>query len=128
MNVVLVDDPRFHVTLDCKELMLVEPERQQAVYDAIVKEIRQLIELGTFEWDWLKPGARPLSSRLVLKTKYLADGSFDKEKARLTIRGCFQVAGRDYNDTFAPTAKATTGRILDAISVLRGWELSLIHI
>ena len=53
----------------------------------------------------------------------MADGSFDKEKARLTIRGCFQVAGRDYNDTFAPTAKATTGRVLDAISVLRGWDI-----
>lgn len=118
-DIKLVDDPRFQVTLDVKELAETEPSRRQVVYDSIVKEIRQLIDLGTFEWDWLKPGARPLSSRLVLKTKYHADGSFDKEKCRLTIRGCFQVAGRDFDNTYAPTAKAVSGRLLDAVKVIR---------
>ena len=88
-----------------------------------MREIHQLLDLGTFEWDWLPPGAKTLSSRLVLKVKYHADGSYDKHKARLTIRGCFQVAGRDYDETFAPAANVTTGRILDAIAVLRGWKL-----
>jgi hypothetical protein len=120
-DIKLIDDPRFVVSLDVKELKETEPARRQIVYDAIVKEVRQLIELGTFEWEYLKPGAKPLSSRLVLKTKYHADGSFDKEKCRLTIRGCFQVAGRDYDNTFAPTAKAVTGRLLDAAKVLRGF-------
>ena len=122
--IALVDDPRFHVSADLKELEEIEDtkERQQT-YDAIVKEIRQLIELGTFEWAWLPDNTRPLSCKLVLKVKYHADGSYDKHKARLTVRGCFQVPGRDFEETFAPTAGQTTSRILDAVAVLRGWKL-----
>ena len=124
VGIKLVDDPRFSIAADLKELQEIEdPMERQSTYDAIVKEIRQLIELGTFEWDWLPDRAKPLSCKLVLKVKYHADGSYDKHKARLTVRGCFQVPGRDFEETFAPTAGQTTSRILDAIAVLRGWKL-----
>ena len=50
--------------------------------DAIWKEIKGLVDLGTFSLEPLPAGQRALDSRIVLKVKYRADGSFDKNKAR----------------------------------------------
>ena len=50
--------------------------------DAIVwKEIKGLVDLGTFSLEPLPAGQRALDSRIVLKVKYRADGPFDKNKA-----------------------------------------------
>ena len=123
-DIKLVDDPRFKISADLKELEGIrDPIERQRMYDAVVLEVKQLLELGTFEWDYLPQGAKPLSSRLVLKVKYHADGSYDKHKARLTIRGCFQVPGRDFEETFAPTGNAETNRLMDIIAVTRGYKL-----
>ena len=46
--------------------------------DAIWKEIKGLVDLGTFSLEPLPAGQRALDSRIVLKVKYRADGSFDK--------------------------------------------------
>ena len=56
--------------------------------DAIWKEIKGLVDLGTFSLEPLPAGQRALDSRIVLKVKYRADGSFkfDKNKARLLRR------------------------------------------
>ena len=51
--------------------------------DAIWKEIKGLlVDLGTLSLEPLPAGQRALDSRIVLKVKYRADGSFDKNKAR----------------------------------------------
>ena len=58
--------------------------------DAIWKEIKGLVDLGTFSLEPLPAGQRALDSRIVLKVKYRADGSFDKNKARLLrLRRCW---------------------------------------
>ena len=120
----LVDDPRFAISADLDELnRITDPLERQRMYDAIVLEIKQLVELGTFEWADLPAGSRPISSRLVLKVKYFASGEYNKHKARLTIRGCCQRAGKDYTESFAPTASSNSGRILDAVAVLNNWQL-----
>ena len=51
--------------------------------DAIwnLKEIKGLVDLGTFSLEPLPAGQRALDSRIVLKVKYRADGPFDKNKA-----------------------------------------------
>ena len=43
--------------------------------------------LGTFELVDRTVDVKELSSRIVLKVKYKADGSYDKHKARLVTRG-----------------------------------------
>ena len=64
-----------------------------------------------------------LSTRLVLKVKYKADGSFDKYKARLVVRGFLQREGRDFYQTFTPTAEMSTFRVLAAEAAHHGWRI-----
>ena len=59
-------------------------EQRADILDAIWKEIKGLVDLGTFSLEPLPAGQRALDSRIVLKVKYIADGSFDKNKATST--------------------------------------------
>lgn len=58
-----------------------------------------------------------ISCKWVLKLKHKANGEVDKYKARLVARGFTQEKGFDYNETYSPTAKFTTFRVLMAIAV-----------
>ena len=122
-NLVLFEDERFSVGCDIKELLETPEHLKQPMYDAIVKEITTLIEMGTFEWDNKPSGAKELPTRIVLKTKYNADGSFDKYKARLVVKGFLQRLGHDYNDTFTPTSDVGTFRTLLSLSGRFGWRV-----
>ncbi|KAL0560868.1 hypothetical protein IC582_001283 [Cucumis melo] len=59
----------------------------------------------------------------VLRTKLNADGSINKHKARLVVKGYAQIFGVDYSDTFAPVARMDTIRLLFAIAAQKGWKL-----
>eukprot|EP00873_Tetraselmis_striata_P003478 jgi/Tetstr1/423742/TSEL_014374.t1 len=59
----------------------------------------------------------------VFKTKRNADGSLARYKARLVAKGFSQVHGIDYNDTFAPTVKFTTLRIIFSLAAHYGMGL-----
>ena len=50
------------------------------------------------------------------KVKYGANGQVDKLKARYVVKGNAQIEGLDYFDTYAPTWKPETFRILLAIA------------
>ena len=57
-----------------------------------------------------------LPGKWVYKVKYGADGQIDKYKARYVAKGFAQVEGLDFSDTYAPTCKPETFRILLAIA------------
>jgi hypothetical protein len=64
-----------------------------------------------------------IDCRWVYKVKRKADGSFDRNNARLVAKGFKQRYGIDYEDTFSPVVKAATIRIVLSIVVSRGWTL-----
>lgn len=70
----------------------------------------------------LPPNKKAIGSKWIYKTKYKADGTVDRKKARLVILGCHQTYGEDYGETFAPVAKLTTVRTLLAVAAMTGWE------
>ena len=92
-------------------------EKRAGMLKAIAKELQDLASLGTFKWCRLPDDRRAMSSKLVLKIKYKADGSFQKFKGRLVARGFEARPGVDFFGTFAPMASMTTVRTVFALAV-----------
>ncbi len=67
---------------------------------------------GTWEIIKMPPGKCAIGSRWFLKVKYNADDSLDRYKARLVAKGYSQYPGFDYKETFAPTVRYSTIRIV----------------
>jgi len=59
----------------------------------------------------------------VYKVKYKVDETLDKYKARLVARGFSQKEDIDYEDTFAPTAKMSTIRLVPALAAQFNWKV-----
>ena len=93
------------------------------MYDAMVAEMQSVLSMKVFKWAKMPLKAKPISTRMVLKTKLLADGSFDKHKARLCVRGFMQKEGVNYNDTFTPTSDLNVFRSLLSHSALHNWSV-----
>ena len=59
----------------------------------------------------------------MFRTKLNVDGSINKHKARLVVKGYAQIFCVDFSDTFAPVARLDTIRLLIAIVAHRGWRV-----
>ncbi|KAD5960305.1 hypothetical protein E3N88_11777 [Mikania micrantha] len=91
--------------------------------EAIKNEIDSILQNHTWELVDLPSGFKPLGYRWIFKRKMKADGSIDKYKARLVIKGFRQKEGLDYFDTYSPVTRITSIRLMLAIAALRDLEM-----
>jgi hypothetical protein len=93
---------------------------------AIKAELDALKAAGT--WDLVeRPDSRRnvVDAKWVLRVKKNAAGEIEKYKARLVARGFTQVHGVDYYETFAPTAKLASIRLILAIAARNDWNVDM---
>jgi len=86
--------------------------------EAIKSEIDSLESNKTWEFTYLPKGCKPISSKWIFKKKLKSDGSIDKYKARLVIRGFDQKKGIRGFDTCSPMTKIATIRTLIALATI----------
>ena len=91
-------------------------------------ELAALEQNNTWQLTTLPPGKKALASKWVYNTKFRPDGSIERHKARLVIRGFEQVKDKDYKHTFRPVAKRTTVRLFIALAVAKDWDLHQLDI
>ena len=91
--------------------------------EAIESEIDSILHNHSWELVDLPPGCKPLSSKWVFKRKRKVDGSIDKYKARLVIKGYKQTKGLDYFDTYSHLTRINSIRMVLAIVALRNLEI-----
>ena len=112
---------------------IVEPESfDDAVSDehcdswkrAMDAEMSSLNENQTWSLVDLPQGRKAIHNKWVYKVKTNPDGSVDKYKARLVIKGFSQRKGVDYSQTFSPVAKSSTIRSVIAVAASENMYLS----
>jgi Reverse transcriptase (RNA-dependent DNA polymerase) len=61
----------------------------------------------------------------IYKTKKKSDGSVQKYKSVLVVKGYSQQSEIDYQDTFTSVARHKTIRMLIALATHKGWKLKV---
>ncbi|KAK5832366.1 hypothetical protein PVK06_016168 [Gossypium arboreum] len=59
----------------------------------------------------------------VFRAKFNSDGSLNKYKARLVVKGYSQEYGTDFMETFAPVARLDTIKLLFALAAQKQWKI-----
>ena len=91
--------------------------------EAMNKEITALKINNTWEEVPLPTNKKAISCKWVYKTKLKADGTLERLKARLVIRGFTQQYGIDYEEVFSPVIKMTTIRTILALAAHNKWGI-----
>lgn len=88
---------------------------------AMEEEYSSLMRNNTWDLYPLPKGRKMVWCWWLYRTKYAADGSIDKCKARLVTKGFSQVEGIYYSETFAPIAKMNSIHFVLSLVASRGW-------
>ncbi|GJT91793.1 retrovirus-related pol polyprotein from transposon TNT 1-94 [Tanacetum coccineum] len=96
--------------------------------EAIKSETDSILQNHIWELVDLPPGYKPLGYKWIFKKKMKADGTIDKYKARLGVKGFRQCEGLEYFDTYSPVTRITSIRKILAIVALRNLEVHQIDV
>ncbi len=91
---------------------------------AVIKEIRQLEDMGTWDEVPISEATGPIIPvHIVMKRKRRPDGTIDKHKGRLVVRGD-RMRGSEFDDyeTHAPVSAWSTIRMVLILSLAWGWH------
>lgn len=90
---------------------------------AMMDEMESLEKNSTWKLVDLPPHQKAISNKWIFQIKLKTDGTVDRYKARLVVKGCFQKFGVDYEETFAPVTRYESVRILLSIATAKNYEI-----
>jgi hypothetical protein len=90
---------------------------------AMQEEMSSMNKNNVWELVDLPPRRKTIGNKWVLKVKREADGSIDRYKARLMVKGYTQREGIDYEDTFSPVVRFASIRLILSIVAKQDLEL-----
>ena len=65
---------------------------------------------------------KAIGVKWVYRTKQNADGSINKYKVKLVVKGYTQVFSVDFSEMFAPVARLDTIKLLLAVDAQKNWK------
>ena len=105
----------------------INSEQKDKWLEAMKAEIESLNETQT--WNLVpKRGQNIIPGRWVYKIKHDSNGNIDKFKTRYVAKGFKQIEVIEYSDTFAPTSKPETFKILLALPAIENFFLKQMDI
>ena len=93
---------------------------------AMHAELQSLEDNNTWVLCELPPGGRVIGTKCVFKIKVDAMNIFERYKARVVAQGFSQIAGLDFDKTWAPVVRIESVRVLFALAAL--FDLWIIHV
>ena len=125
LSPVLKTNPHFFEPQTSSEINAIE---RNSTYRAMWEEARAaekaaLLALKVYilmDRADVPKGQKVITSREVLKIKWLPNGNLDKLKVRITARGFTQVIGIDFNESYSATPGLGTYRIFICICTALG--------
>ncbi|KAH9717402.1 retrovirus-related pol polyprotein from transposon RE2 [Citrus sinensis] len=103
---------------------LKEPSWKKAMED----EYNALIKNETWTLIPNDSSYKLIGNKWVYKVKENPDGTINKYKARLVVKGFLQIPGIDFTETFSPVVKAATIKIILTLAVNNDWMLRQVDI
>ena len=91
-------------------------------------ELKQIEDLHTYDLVEAPPNANIIPSMYVFRRKRNEQGRIVRYKARLVAKGYKQKFGVDYNETFAPTVRPATLRIILSLGAQRNASIHQIDV
>ena len=91
--------------------------------EAINDEVESILQNHTWELLDLPSDSKPLGYKWIFEKKMKADGSIDKYKARLVIKGYKQKEVLDYFDTYSLVTRISFIRMLITIAAIHNLEI-----
>ena len=88
---------------------------------AMKEELDMIEKHQTWELTEKPKDKNVIGVKWVYRTKLNADGSVNKHKARLVVKGYAQMFGVDFSETFSLVARLDTIRLLLALATQKDW-------
>ena len=95
-------------------------------FEAMKNEYDTLVENNV--WSLVKSDENPVGSRWHFALKFGPDGDICRYKARFVAKSFSQVFGKNFYETYSPTTRLSTIRILMSLAISNDYQLKQMHI